>query len=484
MGKFQGFQSAPSSMPTLNALRLKFSQWLEIDRAVLFAITGKIWNLPAGLITALLIAAFFSPEVQGYYYTFSSVLAFQIFAELGLGTVLTYYASHEWSRLAVDQHGRVTGNAAALSRLTSLARFALKWYLVAGAVTTLVLAVGGFFFFGSAGKPAFRWEAPWVALCMVTGLTLCLMPILALLEGCNQVSNVYTYRFVQSVTLSVAVWAAIYSGAELWAASISVMAGLLTIVILTSRSYGEFIRSILLAQPEGPRLKWRTDIFPMQWRIALSWVGGYFTFFLFTPVLFHYQGPVVAGQMGMTWAFVSALPAVASSWVTPKAPSFGMLIAQQRYAELDRLFCRLTAIVFTVTAAGAVGIWGFVFMLNQLHHPFASRLLAPASTGYLLLATIIMSTSIPMSTYLRAHKKEPLLALSLIAGLLTGVAVVVLGKHYSAEGVAIGYLAVTATVTPFIALIWYRRRAEWHAHAASASPTVHATVHQQSKIGN
>jgi O-antigen/teichoic acid export membrane protein len=143
-------------------------------------------------------------------------------------------------------------------------------------------------------------------------------------------------------------------------------------------------------------------------------------------------------------------------------PTFGILIAQQKYAELDRMFWRITAVVFAVTIVGALGIWLLVLALHHLHHPFANRLLSPEPTAYLLLATIIATISLPMSTYLRAHKKEPLLRVSIIGGLLTGAAVIVLGKHYSADGVAIGYLIVTAIVTPFVALIWYRCRGEWH----------------------
>lgn len=454
-------------MLTLNALRLKLSQSLEIDRAVLFSIMEKMWALPAGLVTALLIAAFFSPELQGYYYAFSSLLALQIFAELGLGMVLTYYASHEWAKLALDQHGRVTGDSDALSRLVSLARFAVRWYLVAGAVLSVVLAIGGYLFFASAAEPVISWTGPWIMLCVVTGLTLFVMPLWALLEGCNQVANVYVYRLVRSVVLSVTTWAALYGAAGLWVASISSTAGLLVTIILIGHRYGRFFRTILLVLPQGSRLSWRADLFPMQWRIALSWISGYFIYFFFTPVLFHYHGPVVAGQMGMTWTFVSALTIVAASWVTPKAPTFGILIAQQRYTELDRLFWRLTAIVVAVAVAGGSGIWGLVFVLTRINHPFATRLLTPASTGYLVLATIITCASLPMSVYLRAHKKEPLLTLSIVYGLLTAMAVVVFGKYYSSEGVAIAYLAVTAIVTPFVALIWYRRRAEWHARPAS-----------------
>src|SRR5207245_2385725 len=251
---------------------------------------------------AFLFVVFVSPEMQGYYYTFNSLLAFQIFAELGLGTVLTYYASHEWAKLAFDPHGRVTGDADALSRLTSLGRFALRWYLAAGAALTLILAVGGLLFFATDGNPAFPWRAPWIVLCVTTGLNICVVPIWALLEGCNQVANVYAFRVIQYVASSVAAWVGIYLGAGLWVASIVGVTGLLAMMVTVGRRYAGFVRTILLGHSKGPRLRWRVDVLPMQWRIALSWISGYFMFSLFTPVLFHYQGSLVAGQMGMTWS--------------------------------------------------------------------------------------------------------------------------------------------------------------------------------------
>jgi O-antigen/teichoic acid export membrane protein len=452
----------------LKKLRVKVFHLLGIDRAVFFAISGKIWTMVAGLITTLLIASFFPPELQGYYYTFLSVLALQVFAELGLGTVISAYASHEWAKLAIDAQGRVSGDPDALSRLISLGGFALRWYLAAAAVVAIFLTLGGFVFFGSTGWDQVSvWGWPWAVLCLVTGINLCFMPVWALLEGCNQVSNVYVYRLIQSVASSTAAWVGIYLGAGLWVTSIIGIAGLMAMVVTVGRTYSEFIRTIMFGHPAGPHLNWRVDILPMQWRVSLSWLSGYFTFSLFTPVLFHYHGAVVAGQMGMTWAFIAALTAVASSWIAPKAPYFGMLIAQRKYVELDRVFWRLTAVVMCVTLAGALGVWVLVYSLGAFHHPLASRLLPPSVTACLLVATIILVASLPMSTYLRAHKKEPLLGISIVSGVLTGFVVVLAGKYYSVEGVALGYLGVMAVVTPFVGLVWQRCRAEWHVHTLS-----------------
>ena len=169
----------------------------------------------------------------------------------------------------------------------------------------------------------------------------------------------------------------------------------------------------------------------------------------------------------MTWAFVNALMVLASAWTAPKAPSFGMLIAQRKYVELDRMFGKLTLTVISLTVAGAIGIWSLVFFLNYLNYPLASRLLTPSITAYLLFASILYSMGLPMSAYLRAHKKEPLMILSIANGVCTAILVVILGKFYAANGVALGYLLVTTIVTPFVALIWYRSRAEWHIDPAS-----------------
>ena len=56
-----------------------------------------------------------------------------------------------------------------------------------------------------------------------------------------------------------------------------------------------------------------------QWRIAVSWMCGYFIFQLFVPVLFAYRGPLEAGQMGISLSISNVLASVAISWVNTKA---------------------------------------------------------------------------------------------------------------------------------------------------------------------
>lgn len=441
----------------------KLERFLAIDQAVRYSIAGKIWLLASGLLTTLLIALYFTSELQGYYYTFNAVLVVQVFAELGLSSVLVSFASHEWSKLHIDAQGGVAGDGAAQSRLISLARFSMRWYWIAGLAVALGLAVLGLCFFGGRAAPAVGWVGPWLLLCLSAGLTLCFMPITALLEGCNQVANVYKFRFAQYVATGVVAWSVICLGGGLWAAPLSGLTGLFVMVALSWSRYGRFIRSVFGAVPQGEHLRWKSDILPMQWRIALSWIGGYFTFALFTPVIFHYHGAVVAGQMGMTWALVSALSTLAASWVAPKAPMFGMLIAQGRYAELDRAFWRLEAAVVAVVVAGAIVLLGALGLLHLVGHPYAGRLLPPSVTTALLLGVIVQAVTLPMAAYLRAHKKEPLLLISVLSGLATGVLTLVLGSLYSAQGVAAAFLVVSCLVTPFVALIWQRRRVEWHA---------------------
>ena len=48
-----------------------------MDQAVSYAVAARIWQLIAGFVTSLLIMACFSKLVQGYYFTFWSLLQLQ-----------------------------------------------------------------------------------------------------------------------------------------------------------------------------------------------------------------------------------------------------------------------------------------------------------------------------------------------------------------------------------------------------------------------
>jgi O-antigen/teichoic acid export membrane protein len=450
------------------AFRIKRSlRRLEIDRAVFFGLLSRIWGLIAGPATAILIATFFSPEVQGYYYTFTTLLALQAFVELGLGTVAVQFASHEWSKLNLDDSGHIVGDGDALSRLISLAKLITTWFLVAGVLIAIGLGAAGYVFFSGTPNHDIDWVSPWLLLCVVTGLTIWLVPVWSLLEGCNQVATLNSFRFFQGVLASVVVWTAIFGGAELWTAPISGLAMLVCSAFFLRRRYWTFFKTLLLSKPQGPRIRWRTDMLPMQWRIALTWMSGYLYFSLFTPVLFKYHGPVVAGQMGMTWALVGAVGSIPISWLSPRVPQFGMLIAQKSYHTLDRLFWKTTRVVTLVTVLVALSIWGAVCLLNAIDHPvavhLASRLLPPLPTGFFLLGQLLMVVSSPFSTYLRAHKEEPVMVVSVTAAIAIALATLILGRHFSATGVSIGYFLVHVVAVPFVFLIWFRCRAKWHA---------------------
>ena len=438
-------------------------RWAGFDRAVAYGVMTRVWSLATGPVLLFLIASHFSRELQGYYYTFRNLLAFQVFVELGLGQVILQFASHEWSNLRLDNQGQIVGDPQALSRLVSLGRFALQWYAFGGAIIAVGLGLGGFVFFSHSPKIGIRWAAPWLVLSILSGFELWGLSLWSFLQGCGQVTEVYGFHLVQGVLRSLFAWLAISLGAGLWAGPVESLIGLAFAGVFLGVRYRRFLKTFC-SSVVGPCVSWRTEMLPFQWRIAMSWLSGYFIFSLFTPTLFKLQGPVAAGQMGMTWSLVGALATVSATWIYSKAPQFGVLVAKKDYAALDRLAWRSGASAFGVACAGAAVLESSIYFLNAHHYRLATRLLPPLPAGLFLLATVLMQVSTPQSVYLRAHKREPFLALSVVAGLLTGLSTVLLGSRYGATGMGAGYLAVvTFVVLPFGTIILRRCRVDWHA---------------------
>ena len=66
------------------------------------------------------------------------------------------------------------------------------------------------------------------------------------------------------------------------------------------------------------------------------------------------------------------------------------------------------------------------------------------------------------ATYLRCHKKEPFLALSVVEGLLCMVSTLVLGRYYGLYGIVVGYCFIIVFQVIWEKLIFNRKKNVWH----------------------
>jgi O-antigen/teichoic acid export membrane protein len=444
------------------AILLRAARFSGLDWGVVYGSAARVWSMFTGAITVILIATFFSPSVQGFHYTFLSLTAVQVFFELGLTQVLIQFAAHEWSTLNFSATGHIEGDSVALSRLASLARFVSKWFGIASILFFVGILAAGWFSFYDA-KAHIAWELPWLTLCIVVALDLATLPLWSLLEGCNQINSVYGLRFIRAVVGSLVFWIAISTGAGLWSLPISNAVSLLVSTGLLLHRYGRFFESLLRIEPSGKNLiSWRQELWPMQWRIAVSWLAGYCYFSLFVPVLFKYQGPVVAGQMGMSWNVISAMITIPGMFIQTKVPSFGMLIAKRQWRDLDRLAFRTGISAFLVMLLGALSLFMIIWWLNVEHFALARRFLPLLPLSLFLIATIATQATSPLAAYLRAHRREPLMWVSVVSGLSVGAAVIVFGRYSGILGMAWSYLAISTLTIPAVVWIFIRCRSAWH----------------------
>lgn len=445
-----------------------------VDGAVGFAVLAKLWQLLTGPLTQLIMVLSFSKATQDYYYAFSSMLGMQIFVELGLSIVLISVSSHEWSRLSL-QDGKIVGDASAKSRLISLGRMMLRWYGTAALIFAATITMAGFLFFsetssaGTGGSPIrekVAWLTPWIALVIVNGLQLPLLPLTAILEGCNQLSVINRVRFWQGVAGTVVMWLALTSGFGLWSlvASASIrLAGELYLVAVRYRPFFDAFRS----PSEQDQIDWKHEILPLQWRIAVQGILLWLANSLPLLLIFKNWPEGAAAQLGMTWTILTALQGASLAWIETRRPVFGALIAARKFRELDQLFFRMMRLSMLIMTAAVIcfslTVWWMGTRTEWLFERLAGRMLPVGPTAMFSMAMVLLQFALCTNLYVRAHKRDPFLVASIVSSLTVAALQVWLGKLYGSSGVAGGYLLGIASVqVPLWTLIWVRTRQEWH----------------------
>ena len=434
-----------------------------IDKAIALTVLSRVIQAAGGIISIFFIARYLSPDEQGYYYTFASIIAIQIFFELGLSGIITQYTAHEFAHLNWENNA-VVGEEYYKSRLSSLLRFCIKWFGVISLGLFFILLAAGFIFFNKFNRNlSVEWKAPWVILSLSTALNLFIDPILAYFEGLGEVQDMAQVRLFQKTVTVILLFVFFVLGFKLYSGALdSLIAILINYVQIIFSDRLKKLQVIWKLEKKW-KIEYMKEIFPLQWRIALSWISGYFIFQLFNPILFATGGAVVAGQMGMTLQALNGISSISMSWISTKVPLFSSYIAKKEYQILDLTFNKtvkqLSIISFVMLSTFVI----FVFGLYLFKLDVSSRFLPLIPLIFLSFITLINQYVFSWATYLRCHKKEPFLYLSLITGLLCALSTCIFGNIWGLMGLVMGYLCISTLVSfPWAFYIFKKSKVLWH----------------------
>ncbi|MGV1017856.1 MAG: hypothetical protein ACOYBW_10835 [Fluviibacter phosphoraccumulans] len=430
-------------MSNFKKIKKSFFENANLDSHVLLTLMFRIWMIVAGGATIFFIPYGLNGTEQGYYYTFSSILAIQVFFELGLGQAIVQIVAHE--SVAINNEDYLLQEEAR-ARLGDFQKQIRKWFLLASLVFFALGCSIGVVILQRGGLDWGEWLCQWVVLMGATSVVLFYSCRLSMIEGLSFVDEVAKLRLQQSVFGYLTLWLALIAGAKLWAATaIPIIGVIYTKLWLKKNRISRSLEKKCLIIPNNP-IKWMVDIFPFQWRMALSFICSYFTLNLFTPLAFYYSDAVTAGQLGLTLAVFNAISTLGMSWMSAKSAKFSTLFALKQGSELIVLF--RSSILYAVGATTVISIMVILTVIacRYFEMGFIARMSSTPIVIMLGVVSIVNCLTFSCAVFMRASKREPTLLVSLVGAIFISLGSYYAIHHGAEEMVAI-YLIISLLVS-------------------------------------
>ncbi len=414
---------------------------------------NQLWRLISGPLLLLFIPYYLSAEAQGYWYTFISLAALAVFADMGFSAILMLFASHEFANLKFNSDSTLKGEIAYIERLATLWVFALKWSgMMAFLVFPIVLAIG--FYILSGKSLTVEWAWPWVIYGMASVLVFINSMALSFVEGCDSVGDIQKIRLKVSMVNVGATLLLLLAGASLYALAFSLLLASMAGSAMILRKYRQLFKQLANTANEA-RYDWFKEVAPLIWRYSVSWVSGYFVLSMFAPLAFHYYSPVEAGRVGLSIAVCTAMFAISNIWITVVTPKINMFVARKDYVSLNRIFFRHLLLAALTYLCGMLALCVMIMYIGD-KIPIAGRLVGPAALVYLALGWFFQLLINALAVYMRAHKEEPLVMASFLNGIYVGGTTLLIAIFLPFEYFFFGFFSAYFWVFPWVVWVFIK----------------------------
>ena len=417
-----------------------------LNKALMWTLIFKAWLLLKGPVSLFFLIAFLTPAQQGYWYVFINLSALALFAELGFNTIITQFVSHEYALLKL-KNGEIIGPQYHIDRLFGLIKYALKFYAILLPAAVIVMWILGFAVLVKEKQVGII--VAWFAYSALGAVNLLLSLVQYIYQGLDKVEDIQKNILLGSVLTALCTWVSLILGYKVWALVIGSIVGLVTmsvfLLIKTNRFWIQFFKHKVTHV-----FDWFKEIAFLQGRYAVSWAGGFFIGNFITPIVMCFNGPLDAGKVGMTLSITGSLVNISSAWGMVNIPQFNILVAQHNAGLLDKLFTKIqrqSSIVYLIGAFFLIMILILIFPVLR----WGERVLSLLDFLILLAAGFAGVRTANMAFYLRAHKEEPYMWLSIINGLMTSSLVVIGLYFFKSVSMAVGGYVLTQFVSFYIA---------------------------------
>lgn len=417
-------------------------------RNAIYAMAGMASGGLLMFAITVLMAIKLSQTEQGVFFTFLSFGALVQLADFGISYAAMQTASH------------FTGSTRR-NELPGLAARVLSWSFPTSCLAALIVgAIGSFLFYSTIdSEPAsIHWRWPWLLFLACTCMSQIAAPSIALREGAGRILDVWRLRLFQEWCAGIACLLALKFDAGLWSLSLLPgTRGAISGVWLLTRGRLETQASTICYSAK----RWRSEVWPFQWRIGLSALSGFLIFRLFSPLILMEHGPILAGQFGVAIAMMNLLLAVTSAWPMSQAARYGTLIAGGDFRKICDEFPKMLATSTAMSVALATSLSAAFYLLSAIGSGFSDRITDCGTTTIVLFTAVMHHVVACFAIPLRAERREPLLVVSLAGGILNAIGIWLAAHFGAARDIAWANFLFAAAGVPYVYYLYRVRSSYW-----------------------
>lgn len=372
------------SKPIMNVLAKA-----HVDSTVIYVLLQRGWTSISGVVTLVLLISFLSEEELGYYYSFLSIVGIQMLFELGLTTVIRQFVSHKYSES--DE-----------ASLFALVKKALQAYLIIVVSMFVSIIIFSFFFFSN--ETEVEWGFAWYSLALFASLNCFMLVVTAILEGVGYIKNVKRIQYYSVLLSSLFVWLVIYFGFGLFSLAVLNLVNFLVVLLYVLRKHSAFFLKAL--NSDGSHFSWKKELWPIQRKTVVSYMGGYFIFYMVNPIAFKFFGPEFSGKLGFSFQITNLVLSLSASLINTKMPSFSEMISNERHKELYVKYCSIqkySLLFYTLISFGVV----FSYYILDFFDFYIVEKMMPIEFIVMLLVMGFFRCAINChACYIRSYREE------------------------------------------------------------------------------